>query len=241
MNLDDVITHPYRKEIEKMCMDDEPVNKIVNWVKNTVDTDDKIAADQKEGYYLTFTKINNYKKVLRERTSEMMVKVAQPKITVGNVVDPATVDPAVLAGTNSVKDALNDEAMYKAIISKDADKGLINLSKTIDNLAKKIEARIERIEMEQDGQIGIDVDVEKSYRGYLVELRNLLKDFSEITGYKDFYKKLGEQMGQQAASNTMDKKKKAQLKEFARKLLSEVDKVDLIPTYLKELEEVIGG
>ena len=242
MNIDDVITHIYRKEIERQAMDDLPVNQIVNWVKNSVDNNPDIPAEQREGHYLTFTKINNYKKVLREKTGEMLVSIEQPKVLTGDVIDPSQVNPNLLSGGDGMGAmSFNDGAMYKAIISKDADKGLINIAVTVDNLAKKIEKRMAKIEEELDGQMGIDVDVEKSYRGYLVELRNILKDFSEITGYKDFYKKLGEQMGQQAANSMLDKKTKGKLKEFARKLLSEVDKIDLIPQYLKELEEIVGG
>lgn len=238
INIDSVLTHPYKKDIERMCLSDEPINKIVNWVKNSVDTDAAIPEDQKDSYYLTFTKISNYKSVLRAKTGEMLVNVEQPKVITGDVIDPSSINPNAL--TKPIGMMFNDANMYSRIIATDADKGLLNISKTVDNLAKKVERRIEVIEQQLDGQIGIDVDVEKSYRGYMVELRNLLKDFSEITGYKDFYKKLGEQMGQQAANNQMDKKTKTRFKEFARKLLSEVDKVELIPQYLKELEEIIG-
>jgi hypothetical protein len=220
--------HPYIKKIDEMCFNDEPVTKIVNWIKNTIDTDETIPQDKKQDYYITVSKLSDYKKELRNSAKDITVKLENTPILVGNATDLSDVriEPKI-------------DAVRKGIIEKHAEKNLINIHKTLENLAVKIEEQIDFIGKEISTSGLLDTEAHKAYRGYMNSLLMLLKELSEITGYKDFYKKMGENLGDAISKDMLDKNKKEKLKSFVYRLLVEVGDTDKIPTYIAELEKIL--
>lgn len=229
MEFNEIITHPYIKKIEEMCFADEPATKIVNWVKNTVDSDVNIPLDKKKDYYVTVSKINSYKSVLKESARDMIIKLESPSVVTGNMVDASTVEIIP-----------NNRLVTKKILEKHAENGLIKIHTSLSNLAEKIEEQMERFEEYLKSETMIDPDMHKAYRGYINSMTALLKELSEITGYKDFYKKMGENFGEAVSKNALDQETKNKLKSFLHKVLIEIGDVDKIPQYLEQLEEILG-
>lgn len=227
-SFDEVLLHPCIKKIDEMCLKDEPVTQVVNWVKNTIDADESIPADKKQDYYLTVSKVSAYKKELMSSAQNVTVKMENPMVITGTAVDIA--DVQITPGIDRVR---------QGIIEKHAEKSLINIHKTLENLAVRIQTQMEVFELALTDNTIIDPDMHKAYRGYINSFTNLLRELSEVTGYKDYYKKMGENFGNAASMDILDKEKKAKLKEFTLQLLMEVGNVDLIPTYLAKLEEIL--
>jgi len=231
MGIESILTHPYKKKIDDMCMQDEAATKIVSWVKNTVDEDLGIPEEKKQSYYLTYGKVCDYKRLQRETVGGMAVAVAGPKT---DIINPE--DVSIDYGENAVN---------LKLVEEDAAKHLINTIKTFSNLANALQDRAgkikQRLDLEGDTMDVKDLTLmEKNLRGYFVEMRNLMKDYNMQTGSADFFKKLGEGLGEQAAKNVLDKPKQEEMKNLITDILKEVEDVDKIPRYLQRLEEILN-
>lgn len=229
MQFDDLLLHPYINKIDEMCMADEPVTKIVNWVKNTVDSDPSIPEDKRKDYYVTVSKISAYKKELRESAKNVVVpEISNIVVSSSSEAKKIQVEPIV-------------DNVRKSIIEKHAEKNMIDIYKTLVNLATRLEEQINIIGSSIQNNIDIDPELHKAYRGYFNSFITLLKELSEITGYKDFYKKMGENFGDAVSKEVLDKKKKDELKSFIYQLLTEVGDSDKIPIYIEKIDKILGG
>lgn len=233
MNFDELLTHPYKEQIDDLCLRDTAIAQITNWIKNTVDEDPSIPEEKRQAYYITNSKIKEYKILLREKVGSLTVSspVVTPVLS-GEIINP-----------ESLQLRYDEKAVTLKLIEEDAKQQLLNTTKTFVNIAKKIESRLEDIQQKLDGgQLNSydQIHMEKNFRGYLVELRNLMKDYNTMTGAADFFKKMGENMGDAVSKNILDKAKQEDIKKILMELLSEIEDIDLIPKYLQKFEEVFN-
>lgn len=216
MKFDSIIRHPYKEKIDKMFFEDESSSTVATWIRNTVDEDDTIPIDKKIDYYLGESVLSKYKKFLKEEAAKALTVVSKEGNTKEVVLDTTQIT--------------------SSLVRKDIQRNIIDLNNTFLNLFSKVEERLEK--MEEKSEIVNNPFHEKIIQGYLQELRNLLKDYSRISGLENFYQKIGEVAGGQKVKTIMNEKVKEGMKQLIRDVLAEVA-VDKIPSTLEKFEKIL--
>lgn len=230
MRYEEVLLHIYYEGIKKRCFADESAIQISNWVKSTIDADDTIPFDKKSEYYVSDRKISAFKQLLQEQTKEMTVQM----------MTPVAITPTTLPAVGEVKVQMNEAKVFAPILVKDAEKQAIDFMETFYNLFIMNQERMRDL-LEKAAQFGvIDPGVDRSIKGYLAEMRQLLELFARITGREDFAKALGKAAGNQVAQTILPEHIQVKLKNYVRDLLAEIDP-EQIPKKIAELERILHG
>lgn len=216
MMFDSIVKHPYKAKIDKMFFEDESPANVASWVRNTVDEDETIPLDRKIDYYLGESRLAKYKKFLKDEASKAL---------------------AVVSTKEGVREVVFDSAQVtSSLVRKDIQKNIIDLNTTFLNLFDKVQERLER--MEEKAEFIDNPYHEKVIQGYVQELRNLLKDYSRISGLENFYQKIGEAAGTQKVKTIMSEKVKDAMKQLIRDVLAEVSP-SKIPIILERFEKIL--
>lgn len=216
MTFDSIIKHPYKAKIDKMLFEDESPANVAAWIRNTVDEDETIAVDKKIDYYLGESRLAKYKKFLKDEASKALTVVSKEE------------------GTREV--VLDATHVTGSLVQKDTQRNIIDLNTTFLNLFGKVEERLEK--MEEKAEFIDNPYHEKIIQGYVQELRNLLKDYSRISGLENFYQKIGEAAGTQKVRTIMSEKVKDAMKQLIRDVLAEVEP-GKIPVILERFEKIL--
>lgn len=230
-----IIQHKYKKQIDKMCFADEPATKIVNWVNNTIDADASIATDERMDHYIKEADVRTYKKVLSEKSVEMALRI---KKSDGETID--TTDTPITAVQVMDKDisarvvSLSDNKVLGALIQKDAERNILDVNITLQNMLREAEVQYDEVK-----NLGDDMGAKKVMLGIMTEIRNIIKDYSKILGVEEYLKEKARAKANQHGDNVLSEDKRNALRDVLREVLSKVD-IEKVPTILNKLDGILG-
>jgi hypothetical protein len=234
-----VITHKYKKQIDKLCFSDESATKIINWVNNTVDGDAAIPQDEKMDHYLKESDIRDYKKILTEKAINMALKITGGDGSKLSVDDVPVSAVQILDKDSDIRTSvvsLSESRMIGSIIEKDVERNLLDVNASLQNLLKEAQENMRDLKrMGPD-----DIPTQRIVLGYVTEIRNAVRDYSKILGVEEYLKEKAKASAMVSSQkNVLTEDKKMQLMELLREVLSDVA-TEKIPGVLCKLEGIIG-
>lgn len=242
MKFDKLLTHKYKKEIQKFVFDDEPATKIASWVNNTVDGDADIPQDEKIDHYVRENEIREYKKLLKEKAVETVLKIKESSSTATEEVDGRQVEvPLVTAvdflnGTARTQVTHSDAPMVSKLIEKDVEKNILDVNATLLNVLNNVQSQLEELKI--TNQVDNDPATQRLILGYWTEIRNTIKDYSKILGVEEYLKEKARNSANKQ-QNALTLEKKEALRDLLRETLAQAP-TETVPMMLKRLDDILG-
>ena len=234
MKCEKILTHKYKKQIDKMCFSDDAATKISNWVNNTVDADAEIPADEKLDYYIKETDIREYKKILTEKAADMALRIKSTNPEVTSSVDPIGPIQAEDGSISTAVVSLSEDRIVTSLIEKDIGNNLLDVNATLQNLLQ--EAQSQMVAIQQSGNT--DISTQRVVLGYMTEIRNSIKDYSKILGVEEYLREKAKQ-SVHGNTNSLTIEKREALRDLIVEVLKVAD-LTAIPTILHKLDKIIG-
>lgn len=239
MKYEKILTNKYRKQIDKMCFEDLPAVKIVNWVNNSVDSDTTIPADEKMDFYIKESDIRAYKDLLKEKSASIALTIKKNNPGVesesGELPESNVTSTDLITGDKRVAVRFDEGAIGKRIIETDVERNLLDVNATLLNVLHEIQGKLDDLKK-------VNVDNNPAYErivlGYWAEIRNTVKDYAKILGVEEYLKEKAKSSAGKG-QDTLTLEKKEALRDLFRETLAKVSTED-IPVFLKKLDIIVG-